>query len=107
MASHTESHKMRARMKDGKAEIKLLINHPMETGTRKDPATGLVIPRYFIRELVCEHNGKPVLRTQWNWGIARNPFLSFRIRTARSGDTIRVWWVDDRGMEDGVEGVVT
>ena len=32
--------KMRARMKDGAAEIKLLLQHPMETGNRTDPATG-------------------------------------------------------------------
>ena len=107
MAGSSNNHKIRARMKGDRAVVKMLIKHPMETGARKDPVTGLQVPRYFIRELFCEHNGKTVLRSQWNWGVARNPYLSFRIRAARPGDTVRVWWVDDRGIRDGVEGVVT
>src|SRR5438105_3400071 len=34
----------------------------METGNRKDPA-GQSIPAHYIKELLCEHNGKPVLTT--------------------------------------------
>ena len=85
----------------------MLLQHPMETGRRKDPATGLKIPRHFIRELVCEHNGNPVLRTQWSWGMARNPYLSFHIREARPGDSVKLYWSDDMGATDEVETVVT
>lgn len=95
-----KAHKMRARMKDGMAEVKVLLKHPMETGNRKDPATGLRIPRTFIRELTCEHNGKVVLTTRWSWGVARNPYLSFRIRGARAGDRVKLHWSDDTGMTD-------
>jgi sulfur-oxidizing protein SoxZ len=102
-----QEHKLNARMTDGMAEVKLLLRHPMETGNRKEPRTGLRVPRHFIRELVCEHNGEPVLRTQWSWGMARNPYLSIRIREGRSGDRVRVQWTDDQGAVDAIEAVVS
>jgi len=107
MAGKNSTHKIRARLKDGMAEVKVLLQHPMETGNRKDPATGLKVPRHFIRSLTCEHNGKSVLTTQWSWGMARNPYLSFRIRTARTGDKVRLHWSDDQGATDEVETTVS
>ena len=107
MARKKGTHKMRARMKDGMAEVKLLLLHPMETGNRTDPTTGLKVPRHFIRNLVCEHNGNGVLGAEWSWGIARNPYLSFRIREARAGDRLRIHWSDDRGKDDAIETVVS
>ena len=99
--------KLRVQMKDGAAEVKLLLQHPMETGNRMDPTTGLKVPRHFIRELICEHNGNEVLRTQWSWGMARTPYLSFRIRNGRSGDQVRIRWNDDRGEDGAIEAVVS
>ncbi len=107
MTGKKGTHKMLARMKDGMAEVKLLLRHPMETGNRTDPTTGLKVPRHFIRELVCEHNGNAVLRAQWSWGMARYPYLSFRIREARPGDRVRFQWRDDRGKDDAMEAVVS
>ena len=103
MASDTAKHKMRVRVKDGVSIIKMLLQHPMETGARKDSGTGLKVPRYFIRELTCEYNGKPVLRTQWSWGMARNPYLSIRVKNGRSGDHVRVSWVDNMGESESIE----
>ena len=107
MAEQMNTHKIRARMKDGMAEVKMLLQHPMETGNRKDPETGLKIPRHFIRELTCEHHGNAVLSTQWSWGIARNPYLALRIREASPGDRVRVYWSDDTGATDEVETILT
>jgi sulfur-oxidizing protein SoxZ len=102
-----QEHKLNARIKDGMAEGKLLLRHPMETGNRKEPSTGIKVPRHFIRERICEHNGSPVLRTQWSGGMARNPCLSIRIREAKTGDRVRIQWTDDRGETDANEAVVS
>ena len=96
-------HRIQARMKDGAAEIKLLVQHPMETGRRKDPVTGTEIPRNFIRELRCEYNGTEVLSADWSWGVSRNPFLSFRVNGAKPGDAINVAWVDNKGVSGSIE----
>ena len=101
-----KSHRIRVKMKENMAEVKLLVRHPMENGRRRDQITGEKIPRHYIRELNCEHNGEPVLAAQWSWGVASNPFLSFRILDAKPGDSVRVSWVDNKGIKDSVEASI-
>ena len=102
MAGNRKSHRIRAKMRGNAAMVKVLIRHPMETGRRKDKQTGERIPRHFIRELRCEHNGASVLSADWSWGIAANPYLSFQILDARPGDEVRIAWTDNQGREDAV-----
>ena len=52
--------KIRTRTQEGAVEVLVLVTHPMETGMRKDKASGKVIPAHFIQELTIELNGKPV-----------------------------------------------
>ncbi len=95
--------KVRAKVKGDTATVKCLISHPMETGLRKDKATGKNIPAHFIQEVNCEHAGKSVLNTQWNGSISRNPFLSFSFSGAKAGDKIKISWVDNKGESDTTE----
>lgn len=97
------THRIRARMRGGAAEIKLLLQHPMETGNRRDPVTNIKVPRHFIREVRCEHKGIEVLSCDWSWGVSRNPFLSFRVTGAQPGDAITVTWSDSEGVSDSIE----
>ncbi len=103
MADATNSGKMRARLKDGAVLVKALLKHPMETGSRKHPVTGVLIPRHFIRELVCEHNGKPVLTFDWGWGVAAKPYLAFRLKEGKAGDLVAIRWVDNKGRAGRLE----
>ena len=98
-----EHGKIRARLRDGTIQVKAIIRHPMETGSRKNPTTGELIPRNYIREVICEHNGKAVLTLDWGWGISANPYLSFRIRNGAPGDTVAVRWQDDQGQQAALE----
>ena len=78
--------RIRVTLKGDVADVKVLMSHPMETGQRKDPATGQILPMHFIKNVVATLNGKPVLQAQWSQAISRNPFINFRVRGARSGD---------------------
>lgn len=98
--------KVRARLKDGVVRVKVLLKHPMETGSRKHPGTGELLPRHFIREVVCERNGTPVLTLDWGWGVAANPYLSFDLKEGKAGDLIAIRWVDNQGETASVEGKV-
>lgn len=90
--------KLRAfRGDDGKATVKAILYHPMETGLRKDKATGQAIPAHFITEVQAYHNDKKVMTCLWGTGISKNPFLAFELNAAKSGDTIRITWVDNKG----------
>ena len=95
--------KVRAKVKNGTAKVKCLISHPMETGLRKDKKTGKLIPAKFIQEVNCEHNGGSVMNAEWNGTISKNPFLSFSFSGAKSGDTIKISWVDNTGKSDSTE----
>lgn len=88
--------KMRARLQQGVAEVRLLISHPMETGRRKDEA-GALVPAHFIQWLQASHNSKVVLEAQWGTGIARDPYLIFYVADAAAGDIIKVEWHDNKG----------
>ena len=98
--------KIRTRTQEGQVEILVLINHPMETGLRKDKATGKPIPAHFIRELQLEHNGKLVADVKTGIGVSENPLLGFRSATAKNGDKIKVSWKDNQGETGGAETVV-
>jgi sulfur-oxidizing protein SoxZ len=96
-------HKLRVKRDGEGAVVKMILRHPMETGARKDPGTGELIPRHFMTELRCERNGTTVLDINWGWGISKNPYLAFRLRRAQTGDRIRVTWKDDLGQEGAIE----
>lgn len=106
MATPKRVHRLRAVASDGGADVRVLIQHPMETGSRKDPVSGELIPRHFIQEIHCEHNGKEVMSAYWSWGMAINPYLAFRLTRARPGDTVRVHWLDNLGVREQVDGQI-
>lgn len=81
--------------KDEIFEIKCLIEHPMETGRRKDDA-GNTIPRHIIQRFACVYNGEEVFSTDWETSVAANPMLSFHVRATESG-TIELKWFDENG----------
>lgn len=92
--------KARAQAKGGITTVKTLISHPMETGLRKDKKTGKLIPAHFIQELNVEHDGKNVLNALWGIGISKNPYLFFKFKGGKAGDSITISWVDNKGEKD-------
>jgi sulfur-oxidizing protein SoxZ len=101
-----EPMKIRATLAGDVAEIRVLMNHPMETGQRKDAKTGQLVPAHFIQTVKAELNGKPVLEAQWSGGVSRNPFLGFRVKGAKAGDKVTVSWTDNKGDQNSAEVTV-
>lgn len=77
-------------------EIRVAIQHAMETGYRTDD-NGTSIPKNVINKLACRYNGAEVFRAEMGSGISANPYLSFFIIAANSGE-LRFDWVDDAGV---------
>jgi len=88
--------KIRATSKDGVTEVKVLMNHVMETGLRKDPS-GELVPALFITEVTAKLNDKVVMQAQWSQAVARNPYLAFKVKGGKSGDKVTVSWTDSSG----------
>jgi len=101
-----EAMKMRATMEGDVVDVKVLIQHEMETGLRKDAKTEKLIPAHFINQFVATLNGKTVLDSQWGGGIAKNPYTGFRIKGAKLGDKIGVNAVDNLGTKFDGEVVI-
>ena len=79
-------------------EVRIVIQHAMETGFRRD-AAGTRIPRNAIHSLACRYNGVEVFRATLSTGIAANPYLRFFTRARESGE-FAFWWIDDDEVED-------
>ena len=92
----TDNMKMRAQRKGDVTEVKVLMSHPMETGRKKDDF-GQLIPAHFVQMVSATLNGKLVLEAQWGTGIAKNPYLTFRVKDAKLGDMVTVTWQDNLG----------
>lgn len=101
-----EPMKIRATMAGDVADIKVLMNHPMETGQRKDAKTGQLVPAHFIQTVRAELNGQVVLDAQWSVAISKNPFLGFKVKGAKAGDKVTVSWTDNKGDKNSAEATV-
>ncbi len=76
-------------------EIKTLVQHPMESGQRRDEG-GRPIPRNIINAFVCTYNDAEVFRAELFPAIAANPFITFHTVATESG-TIAFHWTDSHG----------
>ena len=83
--------------------VRLLIEHPMETGRRRDPGTGKLAPADFITELRVELNGQNVIKGLLSTAVSKDPYFSFRLNQTKPGDLLRVSWVDNLGQTDSTE----
>ena len=101
-----EPMKIRASMAGDSAEVKCLMNHPMETGLRKDAKTGAVVPAHHITNVTATVNGAKVLDAQWGGGISKNPDLAFKVKGAKKGDKVVVNWVDNTGDKNTAEAAI-
>jgi sulfur-oxidizing protein SoxZ len=98
--------KIRAKLKDGVTQVKVLVKHPMETGSRKDKKSGEKIPAHFIKEVSCSLNDTVVMQADWTGGISKNPYFSFDFTGGASGDKVILTWKDNKDETETVEAVI-
>jgi len=95
--------KLKAKAADGgMVEVKALMTHPMETGLRKDAATGEVVPAHYIQEIIVTANDKEVMKANWGGSVSKNPYLAFSYKGA-VGDKIKLTWKDTKEATDSAE----
>jgi sulfur-oxidizing protein SoxZ len=88
--------KIRAQIQGDVADIRILMQHPMETGQRKDEK-GQAIAMHFIQIFSVSLNGKPMIDGQLNTSISKNPLFAFKARGIKAGDKLTVNWLDNTG----------
>lgn len=75
-------------------EVKTLITHVMETGSRRD-AGGALIPRNIISTFRALYRGSTVFSAELHPGTSANPFIAFHLRVVEPGELV-VIWTDDK-----------
>ena len=98
--------RIRAQASGGKATVRVLMSHEMETGQRRDSA-GKLVPAWFIQDITASLNGKPVLTAEWGPAVSKNPFLQFSIKGAKAGDKVSITWKDNKGDSRTDEATVS
>jgi sulfur-oxidizing protein SoxZ len=93
-----------AKEEGGTVSVKIIIQHPNESGTRKDEA-GNIVPAHFIREGSVLLNGKPLFDLQLGPSVSRDPFLQFRF-SGKKGDALALRFIDSKNQEFAAEATV-
>lgn len=91
-----EQIKIRATVQGEITDIRVLMQHPMETGQRKDEK-GQILPINFIQNFTVSHNGQLLISGQLNTSVSKNPLFTFKARAIKPGDKLTVAWLDNMG----------
>ena len=98
--------KVKAKIKRDMVLVRVLIKHPMEPGSRKDEATGQLIPAKYVREFTCKHKAKVVFAAYFGPAVSKNPYVSFSFSGGQKGDRLSLRWVDNTGESKSVETAI-
>ena len=96
-----EQIKIRAQIQGEITDLRILLQHPMETGQRKDDK-GQTLPVHFIQTFSVSHNGKPMIDGQLNTSISKNPLFTFKARGIKIGDKLTINWQDNLKRQDEI-----
>jgi sulfur-oxidizing protein SoxZ len=91
-----EPMRIRTQLAGDKLTVRVLMQHEMESGQRKD-AAGKTIPAWHIHDVTAMLNGRTVLQAEWGPAVSKNPFLQFVVKSAKVGDKLSLNWKDNRG----------
>jgi len=97
--------KVRATLQGEVVEVKVLMNHEMETGQRKNQQ-GETIPAHFIQTVSAMHQAESVFAAEWGPAVSKNPFLSFKFRGGAKGEKVQVTWTDNKGDSRTDEAII-
>jgi sulfur-oxidizing protein SoxZ len=86
-------------------EVRLLLQHPIETGFRPG-ADGRTVPRNIVRRVEAHFEGERVFAADLFPAIAANPYLAFTLRATKTG-TLTVSIEGDKGLAQRETAVLT
>lgn len=89
--------KVKTRKRGDATEILALVNHPMETGQRKNKKTKEKIPAHYIQKLTFEVDGKVVADANLGAAVSKNPLTAVAVKGVRPGAKVKVSWTDNKG----------
>ena len=92
-------------VRDGEEfQVRLLIQHPMETGFRRD-VDGNVLETNLLETLSLDFEGQPVFNALTMNALTANPFLTFVVVIKQSGK-FNARWRDMKGNVGSISASV-
>jgi thiosulfate oxidation carrier complex protein SoxZ len=85
-------------------EVRVLIQHPMETGFRRD-LDGKAIPMHIVDKVYCTLAGNDVFHAEFGSGMSANPYVAFFATASQAGELV-VEWSDDQGEKGRATAMV-
>lgn len=86
-------------------EVRVLLQHPMETGYRPGP-DGRALPRNIVRRIEARFEGEQVFAADLFPAITANPYLAFKLRAQKSG-TLTLHLEGDNGLQQRETATLT
>jgi sulfur-oxidizing protein SoxZ len=84
--------------------VRILVQHPMETGFRRDD-TGKILPANVIETMTVTFDNEILFRGHVMNALSANPSISVLMRTAKSG-SLRANWRDQKGNVGSISAEV-
>ncbi len=97
--------KLRIRKSGTRTEVMVLVEHPMQTGSRWDDETRQAAD--YIEKMIFELNGVMVAEARMGPGVAEDPLTCISLKKAKSGDKVAVSWIDTRGDAGSAEAIIS
>jgi sulfur-oxidizing protein SoxZ len=76
-------------------QVRVLIEHPMETGHRAD-AAGARVPRNALTQFTCSRDGVLLFQAKLHPSMSMNPYLTFWLKLSESANLLFRWDGDAR-----------
>ncbi|MCX8088207.1 MAG: thiosulfate oxidation carrier complex protein SoxZ [Meiothermus ruber] len=64
--------------------VQVVVQHPMEPGTRRD-ASGKLIPADYINEVNVTMDGQLIAQVKPGPGTSANPLFAFKMKASKAG----------------------
>ncbi len=78
-------------------EIRTMVEHPNESGFRHDNL-GRPIPRHIVTSFLCTYNGREAFSAKLHPAMSTNPYMTFFVGAAESGELVFTWKDDQDGV---------
>ncbi len=86
-------------------QVDIILEHPMETGLRKDK-DGKLVPISHIKDVTVTYGGKTVMSLDMTASVSANPYVSFDLKISDGEKPLKVKAVDNKGEASEKEMVI-
>ena len=77
-------------------QLDIILEHPMETGLRKDK-DGKLVPIHHIKDVTVTYGGKTIVTLDMTASVSANPYISFDLKISDVEKPLHVKAVDNKG----------